>query len=89
MIQTIYIQNVKCSGCAHTIQTKLESIKSISNIEINVENGQVTFECDSKEALLTVKKTLKSIGYPEKNEENTLGSKAKSYVSCAIGKMNS
>lgn len=89
MIETIYIQNVKCSGCAHTIQTKLENIESVSNVAIDIEIGQVAFECDSNDTLLKVKKTLKSIGYPEQNEENTLGSKAKSYVSCAIGKMNS
>ena len=89
MIETIYIQNVKCSGCAHTIQSKLSSIVAVSNVEIDVEKGRVTFECDSNETLLVVKKTLKSIGYPEHSEENTIGSKAKSYVSCAIGKINS
>lgn len=88
MKEAIYIQNVKCSGCAHTIQSKLESIENVSDVEIEVEQGQVSFECDSDETLLIVKKSLKSIGYPEQSEENTFGSKAKSFVSCAIGKMN-
>jgi hypothetical protein len=35
-----------------------------------------------------VKDKLKVLGYPEDGTANTLGSKAKSYVSCAIGKMN-
>jgi len=88
MRETIYIQNVKCGGCAHTIETKLHSIASVSNVEIEIEQGKVTFECDSDNTLSIVKKTLKSIGYPEQSEENTIGSKAKSYVSCAIGKIN-
>ncbi len=89
MKQTIYIQNVKCSGCAHTIQSKLKSMEPVSNIEIEVETGKVTFECDATDTLLLVKKALSSIGYPEQSEENSFGSKAKSFVSCAIGKINS
>ena len=89
MKETIYIQNVKCSGCAQTIQSKLESIKDVSAIEINVGQGFVSFDVDSIETTNVVKKTLKSIGYPEQGHENSIGSKAKSYVSCAIGKMNS
>ena len=37
---------------------------------------------------MEVKEKLKTLGYPEDGEVNSLGSKAKSYVSCAIGKMS-
>ena len=37
---------------------------------------------------MEVKEKLKTLGYPEDGEANSLGSKAKSYVSCAIGKMS-
>jgi copper chaperone len=37
---------------------------------------------------MEVKEKLKTLGYPEDGEANGLGSKAKSYVSCAIGKMS-
>jgi copper chaperone CopZ len=89
MKETMFIQNVKCGGCAHTIKTKIEGIENVSNVEITIEEGVLTFECDTLETMEFVKKTLKNIGYPEQGQENTLGSKAKSYVSCAIGKMNS
>jgi len=89
MKETIYIQNVKCSGCAHTIQSKLATIKNVSEVEIDVEKGMLSFNVDSIATTATVKKILKNSGYPEQGDENTLGSKAKSYVSCAIGKMNS
>ena len=50
--------------------------------------SSVTFIYESLEKLVEVKDKLKSLGYPEDGEANTLGSKAKSYVSCAIGKMS-
>lgn len=88
MKETIYIQNVKCSGCAHTIQSKLETISNVSEIEIDIENGALSFNVDSTETTELVKKIVKNIGYPEQGQDNSISSKAKSYVSCAIGKMN-
>jgi copper chaperone len=49
----------------------------------------VDFDYTDESTLLNAKETLKSIGYPEDGKENSFGTKAKSYVSCAIGKMNS
>lgn len=88
MKETIYIQNVKCGGCAHTIQLKLETINNVSEVEIDIENGALSFNVDSIETTELVKKTVKDIGYPERGQENSISSKAKSYVSCAIGKIN-
>jgi hypothetical protein len=35
-----------------------------------------------------VKEKLKALGYPEDGAANNFGTKAKSYVSCAIGKIS-
>ncbi len=88
METTIYIQNLKCSGCANTITREISSIKGIQNVTISVEENSVTFDYTTDEKLQEVKEKLKSLGYPEDGEANSLTAKAKSYVSCAIGKMS-
>ena len=88
METTIHIQNLKCGGCANTITKGIATIDSIQNISVNVEESSVTFSYENEGILDEVKSKLKMMGYPEDGEANTLGSKAKSYVSCAIGKMS-
>lgn len=87
MKATFKIQNLKCSGCENTITSNLQKIKSISAIQINQENDSITFEYDKEATLKKAKSVLKKIGYPELGEDNKLSTKAKSYVSCAIGKL--
>lgn len=88
METTIHIQNLKCGGCANTITKGIATIDSIQNISVNVEESSVTFSYENEGILDEVKSKFKTMGYPEDGEANTLGSKAKSYVSCAIGKMS-
>ena len=88
MTTTLYIQNLKCNGCANTITNKLSVLSNISAIKVDVERDSVTFDYEDTIALQSVKETLISNGYPEEGEKNSLGTKAKSFVSCAIGKMN-
>lgn len=88
MKTTIEIQNLKCGGCAHTVTQAVEKIDGISKVNVDVDTSNVSFEYEQEEQLELVTKKLLSIGYPIAGEENSLGSKAKSYVSCAIGKMN-
>lgn len=88
MQTTIHIQNLKCGGCANTITKGISSIETINNIAVNVDDSSVTFDYASDEKLIEVKEKLKSLGYPEDGEANSLMEKAKSYVSCAIGKMS-
>jgi copper chaperone len=85
----IRVQNLKCGGCANTITKKLQTITEISDVVIEVSEGIVTFNYQQEDTVVVVKDVLKQLGYPESGESNGLGSKAKSYVSCAIGKMNS
>ncbi|MEZ4854507.1 heavy-metal-associated domain-containing protein [Flavobacterium sp.] len=87
-METIYIQNLKCGGCATTITKNLSEISGVSHVNVNVEESWVTFTLENAAALEMVKNTLKKLGYPEDGEANSLGSKAKSFVSCAIGKIS-
>jgi copper chaperone CopZ len=88
MKTTIPIQNLKCGGCANTITKGISAIDDIKNVSVNVEDNTVTFSYETEEQVNEVKNKLKSLGYPVDGEANTLGDKAKSYVSCAIGKIN-
>lgn len=88
MKTTIHIQNLKCGGCANTITKGISAIETINNVAVNVEDSSVTFDYATDEKLIEVKEKLKSLGYPEDGEANSLMEKAKSYVSCAIGKMS-
>ena len=88
MKTTVQVQNLKCGGCANTITTKLSRIENISDISIEVEKSEITFDYDSEITLLNAKEALKNAGYPEINDDNSLITKAKSYVSCAIGKVS-
>jgi len=89
MKTTVHIQNLKCGGCVNTISKKLNSLDDVSEVTIEVEDNSVTFEYSEAHTLDVVKKTLADIGYPEVGEANNLTAKAKSYVSCAFGKLTS
>lgn len=87
MKKTITIQNLKCGGCARTITTKISELENIENVKVDVENATVTFEYLSDIDIETVKNKLNGIGYPAEGDANTITSKAKSFVSCASGRM--
>ncbi|MGV6829996.1 MAG: heavy-metal-associated domain-containing protein [bacterium] len=87
MKTSIIVQNLKCGGCARTITTKLSEIKNISNITVDIDNSTITFLAKDSEDALEVKRELKTLGYPTINDTNGVLSKAKSFVSCATGKM--
>ena len=80
---------MKCGGCANTISKKLNALDDVSDVLVEIEDNSVTFEYSEAHTLDIVKKTLADIGYPEDGEANSLTSKAKSYVSCAFGKITS
>ncbi|MCT4699915.1 heavy-metal-associated domain-containing protein [Tenacibaculum haliotis] len=88
MKQEIYIENLKCGGCAATIKKGLLAIDAISNIEIDVEKSIVTINSENGD-LAVVKEKLAKLGYPEVGDKNTIIHKAKSFVSCAVGRIDS
>lgn len=84
--------NIKCSGCANTVKESLKSEFGEVDVDLTQEPRVVTLEIKDEEAELHFRKKMKSLGYPMEDEEMgafTKGSlKAKSFVSCAIGKIN-
>jgi copper chaperone len=86
----IIVENIKCGGCANTITTKLKALDGVNNVAIDIEAGKVTIDGDDAERD-TYAAALAKMGYPELGSVAGLesaGAKAKSFVSCAIGRMN-
>lgn len=92
MKQTFEVLNVKCGGCANTLKTSLK--KEFGEVEVNLdtEPRQITLDIEES-ALPALRKKLKSLGYPMSDEDLStiegFSTTAKSFVSCAIGKMGS
>jgi len=90
-MKKINVVNVKCSGCANTVKSELEKIW-ITKIEVcfwendSAKERVIKFEWNLK----IVKEKLTSLWYPEVGsiEAKSFLKKAKSFVSCAIWKMN-
>lgn len=86
--EVIYIENLKCHGCANTIKRELSRIKTVQNVEVKHEDSSVTINFEGEKDLREVfLKKLAKLGYPEKGE-GSMGATVKSYVSCAIGRIN-
>ena len=85
MTHNIEVENIKCGGCMNSIKTALLKISGVENVSIDKDTETVTIDGTAEKTILV--QALSKMGYPEKGNNNLL-KKAKSYVSCAIGKMN-
>ena len=91
MQQIFQVENVKCGGCASTLKSKLK--EEFGEIEVDLEKMpreiHVKISDDNIQALRTA---LIALGYPMSDEKldfiDNTSAKAKSFVSCAIGKVD-
>lgn len=91
MAYEISVENIKCGGCANTITTRLNEMDTVDSCEVNIEKGIVTINGDESHKAEVTQLLLK-LGYPEKGSAEGLKAakaKAKSFVSCAVGRINS
>ncbi len=90
MKYTIEIDNLKCSGCAHSITQAIQKIPNVLGVHVDVDKDLVEIDAQEELEILKVKEKLSSMGYPEKGTLegiSKLTANAKSFVSCAIGKV--
>ncbi len=86
------VLNVKCGGCAGTLKSKLQD--EFGNVDVDLEAMPrvITIHKDDIDED-RLREALKALGYPMADEDMNfiegVGAKAKSFVSCAIGKANS
>lgn len=91
MQQTFEVLNVKCGGCANTLIKSLADEFGEVNVDLGCEPRKITLEIEDEE-IEKLKLKLRSLGYPLTSDElttiQTLTTTAKSFVSCAVGKMD-
>lgn len=91
MQKTFQVMNVKCGGCANTLKETLSQTFGEVEVDLTKTPREITLDIE-EDQMVALAKALKKIGYPLSTEtmgfvENT-SAKAKSFVSCVIGKMN-
>lgn len=85
MTHLIEVENIKCGGCANSIKTALLKIKQVESVKVDKETETITVTGTAD--VIEIKAKLNALGYPEKGNNSTL-KQMKSFVSCAIGKIN-
>ncbi len=89
-LMRIEIENLKCGGCQKAITSGLSAIEGVKSIVIDDATSTVSVVGDEALRPAIISK-LESMGYPEKGSVNGLAAglaTAKSYVSCAIGRIS-
>ena len=85
--EKIIIENLKCQGCANTIKSEISKIDGVKKVEINHDDSSITIDYEKEENFREIfAAKLRNLGYPEIGKGNVFVA-AKSYVSCAIGRM--
>ena len=70
--------------------TRLKEMDAVDNCEVDIDNGVVSIDGDESGRAQVADKLL-SLGYPESGTAEGIKAakaKAKSFVSCAVGRMN-
>ena len=84
----ILVENIRCGGCVGSITEKLKQKHQANQVEIDIEKGLITLDIEPSQRESVIQ-TLVNLGYPQVNSVqgfNKTKAKAKSIVSCAVGK---
>ena len=87
----IEVENIRCGGCANTITKKLIAIEGVKSVDIAIDEQIIAIEADNNADHGLYVSTLLAMGYPEQGSVEgiaALKGKAKSLVSCAVGKIS-
>lgn len=90
MSYQIEVENIKCGGCANSITNKLSELEGVEAVEVDIEQGRVEVN-GAESSRDSVVAALLGMGYPESGSIEGIKAataKAKSFVSCAIGRMS-
>jgi copper chaperone CopZ len=85
------VNNIKCKGCANTLKKSLSSEFGKIIVDLEVEPRQISLDIEDRNIEL-LKLKLRELGYPLTTDElstfQNISTTAKSFVSCAIGKID-
>lgn len=85
------VENIKCGGCANSITAGLMEDPHVMQVQVDVQNGSIWLEIENEGNRESIIERLTKMGYPETGSVEGLDSmkaKAKSFVSCAVGRMS-
>jgi copper chaperone len=85
MQHSIIVENIKCAGCMNSIKKALLDLEGIEQVSIDKTTETVNVEGRALREEIVHK--LAQLGYPERGN-NSLLHKAKSFVSCAVGRIS-
>jgi copper chaperone CopZ len=92
MKQTFEVLNVKCSGCASTLKKALSVNFGVIEVDLKTEPRRITLVIQ-EDKIQALRDKLISLGYPMSDETldtiQKITTTAKSFISCAVGKMDS
>jgi copper chaperone len=86
----IEVENIKCGGCGGSIVKGLQALEGVTTASVDVERGCVIVVGDIARRAVVAER-LQQLGYPEVGSVTGLTSakaKAKSFVSCAVGRFS-
>lgn len=86
MKSNITVQNLKCDGCANSIRKELEKLYGVTTVEVDVSAAEVSLEHIN--SIKTIENSLLQLGYPATDTTNSFKTKAKSFISCGIGRLS-
>lgn len=82
--EIFFVENIRCSGCADTIESTLIKIPGVQGIHISLTDKKVCVMGIGIDRELIIK-TLEKIGYPL-SSNNSFLKKAVSFISCSNGR---
>lgn len=63
MSDTVKIKGMSCNHCVMAVTKALNEIRGISNVNVDLEKGQATFERDESVDLKAVEQRIEKAGY--------------------------
>lgn len=81
------VENLKCQGCANSVRKRLLREPDVAAVDVNLDEGKVSVSFNHQPDRIKISEALAELGYPEQGKGNLL-QKGKSYISCAIGRLD-
>lgn len=86
-MKTIFVDNIKCGGCANSIEKKLKASTGVQKVEVDIAAGAIHMKIEDGVDVEKIINKLARMGYPRAGTSTSF-QKAKSFVSCAIGRVS-
>jgi copper chaperone len=84
------VENIKCGGCVRSIERAIGELPGVRRVAVDVPAGRVSVVAEA-DVRAPVREALARLGYPERGSASgfgAAGARAKSFVSCAIGRFS-